>query len=156
MEVEQHGVDVAEDGEHSVQLGAIYVGVQINHPPADVALVSTTEMAVRETAKALPTAAILSVVTFMSAPLVPVLDGVFSDVRDVTNRRGDAASPSDVTGVVIDAQRRPRSTARRTAVRRVFTSSLVKMRLGVGAQGVDRHEPRRRDLRRPASPQPWW
>ena len=32
--------------------GAIYVGVQVNHPPADVAHVVTTEMAVRETAKA--------------------------------------------------------------------------------------------------------
>jgi hypothetical protein len=32
--------------------GAIYAGVQINHPPADVAHVVTTEMAVRETAKA--------------------------------------------------------------------------------------------------------
>jgi hypothetical protein len=32
--------------------GAIYAGVQINHPPADVAHVVTTEMAVREAAKA--------------------------------------------------------------------------------------------------------
>jgi hypothetical protein len=32
--------------------GAIYVGVQVNHPPADVAHVVTTEFAVRETAKA--------------------------------------------------------------------------------------------------------
>lgn len=32
--------------------GVIYAGVQINHPPADVAHVVTTEMAVRETAKA--------------------------------------------------------------------------------------------------------
>ncbi len=32
--------------------GAIYLGVQVNHPPADVAHVVTTEMAVRETAKA--------------------------------------------------------------------------------------------------------
>jgi hypothetical protein len=32
--------------------GAIYTGVQVNHPPADVAHIATTEMAVRETAKA--------------------------------------------------------------------------------------------------------
>ena len=35
--------------------GAIFIGVQINHPPADVAHIVTTEMAVRETAKALMT-----------------------------------------------------------------------------------------------------
>ena len=33
--------------------GAIFIGVQINHPPADVAHLVTTEMVVRETAKAL-------------------------------------------------------------------------------------------------------
>lgn len=33
--------------------GAIFIGVQINHPPADVAHLLTTEMTVRETAKAL-------------------------------------------------------------------------------------------------------
>ncbi len=33
--------------------GAIFAGVQINHPPADVAHLVTTEMTVRETAKAL-------------------------------------------------------------------------------------------------------
>lgn len=33
--------------------GAIFIGVQINHPPADVAHLVTTEMLVRETAKAL-------------------------------------------------------------------------------------------------------
>lgn len=33
--------------------GAIYIGVQINHPPAEVAQVVTTEFVVRETAKAL-------------------------------------------------------------------------------------------------------
>ncbi|WP_350275650.1 hypothetical protein [Kribbella sp. HUAS MG21] len=31
--------------------GAIFIGVQLNHPPADVAHIATTEMAVRETAK---------------------------------------------------------------------------------------------------------
>lgn len=31
--------------------GAIFLGVQINHPPADVAHIVTTEMAVRQTAK---------------------------------------------------------------------------------------------------------
>jgi hypothetical protein len=33
--------------------GAIFIGVQINHPPADVAHIATTEMAVRETLKLL-------------------------------------------------------------------------------------------------------
>ena len=33
--------------------GAIFIGVQINHPPADVAHLVTTEMTVRETAKIL-------------------------------------------------------------------------------------------------------
>src|SRR3954451_16906848 len=42
--------------------GAIFIGVQINHPPADVAHVVTTEMAIRESAKALMT--ILALVGF--------------------------------------------------------------------------------------------
>ena len=33
--------------------GAIFIGVQINHPPADVAHLLTTEMTLRETAKVL-------------------------------------------------------------------------------------------------------
>jgi hypothetical protein len=33
--------------------GAIFIGVQINHPPADVAHLVTSEMTIRETAKAL-------------------------------------------------------------------------------------------------------
>src|SRR3954452_2679404 len=33
--------------------GAIFVGVQINHPPADVAHLVTTEMLIRESAKVL-------------------------------------------------------------------------------------------------------
>src|SRR5262245_51759413 len=33
--------------------GAIFVGVQINHPPADVAHLVTTEMVIRESAKVL-------------------------------------------------------------------------------------------------------
>ena len=33
--------------------GAIFIGVQINHPPADVAHIVTTEMAIRESAKIL-------------------------------------------------------------------------------------------------------
>jgi hypothetical protein len=33
--------------------GAIFIGVQIDHPPADVANIVTTEMAIRETAKVL-------------------------------------------------------------------------------------------------------
>ena len=32
--------------------GAIFIGVQINHPPADVAHLASTEMLVRESAKA--------------------------------------------------------------------------------------------------------
>lgn len=31
--------------------GALFIGVQINHPPADLAHIATTEMSVRETAK---------------------------------------------------------------------------------------------------------
>jgi hypothetical protein len=42
--------------------GAIYAGVQVNHPPADVAHIVTTEMAVRETAKAVM--AVLSLAGF--------------------------------------------------------------------------------------------
>jgi len=42
--------------------GAIFIGVQINHPPADVEHVVTTEMAVRESAKVLM--AVLALVGF--------------------------------------------------------------------------------------------
>jgi hypothetical protein len=42
--------------------GAIFVGVQINHPPADVAHIVTTEMVVRESAKVLM--AVLALVGF--------------------------------------------------------------------------------------------
>ena len=42
--------------------GAIFIGVQINHPPADVAHVVTTEMAVRESAKVLM--AVLALIGF--------------------------------------------------------------------------------------------
>jgi hypothetical protein len=45
--------------------GAIFIGVQINHPPADVAHIDTTEMAVRETAKALMTVLALAGITGM-------------------------------------------------------------------------------------------
>ncbi len=45
--------------------GAIFIGVQINHPPADVAHIVTTEMAVRETAKALMTVLALAGFTGM-------------------------------------------------------------------------------------------
>ena len=45
--------------------GAIFIGVQINHPPADVAHVVTTEMAVRETAKIFFTVLALAGVTGM-------------------------------------------------------------------------------------------
>ena len=33
--------------------GAIFIGVQVDHPPADVAHIVTTEMAIRESAKIL-------------------------------------------------------------------------------------------------------
>src|SRR4051812_32267985 len=42
--------------------GAIFVGVQINHPPADVAHIVTTEMLGRESAKVLMT--VLALVGF--------------------------------------------------------------------------------------------
>jgi hypothetical protein len=45
--------------------GAIFIGVQINHPPADVAHVVTTEMTVREIAKALMTVLALAGITGM-------------------------------------------------------------------------------------------
>jgi hypothetical protein len=45
--------------------GAIFIGVQVNHPPADVAHIDTTEMAVRETAKALMTVLALAGITGM-------------------------------------------------------------------------------------------
>ncbi len=45
--------------------GAIFIGVQINHPPADVAHIVTTEMFVRETAKILMTVLALAGFTGM-------------------------------------------------------------------------------------------
>ncbi len=45
--------------------GAIFIGVQINHPPADVAHIVTTEMAVRESAKVLMTVLALVGITGM-------------------------------------------------------------------------------------------
>ena len=45
--------------------GAIFIGVQINHPPADVANVVTTELAIRESAKILMTALALAGITGM-------------------------------------------------------------------------------------------
>src|SRR3712207_9396904 len=49
----------------SVAAGAIFIGVQINHPPADVAHIVTTEMAVRESAKVLMTVLALAGFTGM-------------------------------------------------------------------------------------------
>jgi hypothetical protein len=49
----------------AVAAGAIFAGVQIGHPPADVANVVTTEMAVRETAKVLMTVLALAGITGM-------------------------------------------------------------------------------------------
>ncbi len=45
--------------------GAIFVGVQINHPPADLATVVTTELAIRESAKILMTVLALAGITGM-------------------------------------------------------------------------------------------
>lgn len=44
---------VALAGLCAAAAGAIFIGVQVGHPPADVAHLATTEMTVRETAKAL-------------------------------------------------------------------------------------------------------
>ena len=46
----------------AIAAGAIFIGVQINHPPVDVAHIVTTEMAVRQTAKALM--AVLALIGF--------------------------------------------------------------------------------------------
>ena len=45
--------------------GAIFIGVQVNHPPADVAHLVTTEMVVRESAKVLMTVLALVGITGM-------------------------------------------------------------------------------------------
>jgi hypothetical protein len=45
--------------------GAIFIGVQINHPPADVAHIVTTEMTIRESAKVLMTVLALIGITGM-------------------------------------------------------------------------------------------
>jgi hypothetical protein len=45
--------------------GAIFIGVQINHPPADVAHIATTEITIRETAKILMTVLALAGFTGM-------------------------------------------------------------------------------------------
>jgi hypothetical protein len=45
--------------------GAIFIAVQINHPPADVAHIGTTEMMIRETAKAVMAALALVGITGM-------------------------------------------------------------------------------------------
>jgi hypothetical protein len=45
--------------------GAIFIGVQVNHPPADVAHIDTTEMAIRESAKLLMTVLALAGITGM-------------------------------------------------------------------------------------------
>lgn len=61
MNITTSGVTRAT-GAAAAAAGAIFIGVQINHPPADVAHIVTTEMAVRETAKAAMT--VLSLVGF--------------------------------------------------------------------------------------------
>src|SRR3954451_21201299 len=45
--------------------GAIFIGVQINHPPADVAHIVTTDVLVRESAKALMSVLVLIASTGM-------------------------------------------------------------------------------------------
>jgi hypothetical protein len=55
----------AASGLCAAAAGAIFIGVQINHPPADVAHIATTEIAVRETAKILMTVLALAGFTGM-------------------------------------------------------------------------------------------
>ncbi len=55
----------AAAGLSAAAAGAIFIGVQINHPPADVAHIVTTELVVRETAKALMTVLALAGFTGM-------------------------------------------------------------------------------------------
>lgn len=45
--------------------GALFIGVQLNHPPADVAHIGTTDLAVRETAKTVMAALALAGITGM-------------------------------------------------------------------------------------------
>ncbi|MGO9788538.1 MAG: hypothetical protein ACLP8S_03125 [Solirubrobacteraceae bacterium] len=59
--------------------GAIFIGVQINHPPADVAHLLTTEMTLRESAKVLM--AVLALAGFT---------GMFASHRDRLGRLGRA------------------------------------------------------------------
>jgi hypothetical protein len=59
--------------------GAIFIGVQINHPPADVAHLVTTEMTIRETAKIL-----------MCALALAGLTGIFLRHRSRLGRLGFA------------------------------------------------------------------
>ncbi len=52
----------AAAGLSAAAAGAIFIGVQVNHPPADVAHIGTTDMLVRESAKALM--AVLALIGF--------------------------------------------------------------------------------------------
>lgn len=54
MDITAHRLTAAT-GLCAAVAGAIFIGVQVNHPPADVANIVSTEMAVREAAKALMT-----------------------------------------------------------------------------------------------------
>ncbi|GAB3825836.1 hypothetical protein [Kribbella italica] len=56
---------VAATGLCAAAAGAIFVGVQINHPPADVAHVVTTDLAVREAAKTVMAVLALAGITGM-------------------------------------------------------------------------------------------
>jgi hypothetical protein len=55
----------AASGLCAAAAGAIFIGVQINHPPADVAHIGTTDILVRESAKALMAVLALAGVTGM-------------------------------------------------------------------------------------------
>ena len=46
--------------------GAIYIGVQINHPPMDVSSVTSTEWAVRNIAKVVMAALALAGITWLA------------------------------------------------------------------------------------------
>ena len=70
--------------------GLLFIAVQINHPAMDVSSVTTTEWVVRQTAK-----------TVMAGSLVLGPGGMSGHVMDGRNRRGDPASPCDVTQMVI-------------------------------------------------------
>jgi hypothetical protein len=70
---------IAISGLCSAAAGAIFIGVQIHHPPADVAHIVTTEMTIRETAKVV-----------MAALALVGFTGMFLRHRDRIGRLGRA------------------------------------------------------------------